>query len=128
MSQLNSSSGFALIRNQVDTSNSPRAKWNELEEKTLVDTLLLEVRRGKRADSGFKISSFSVVQDEIRRVHNTIYELQQIRNKYNAIKKDYDIFATLKNKSGFGWNSERETVDADDEVWDEYLKVGMTCQ
>lgn len=62
-----------------------RAKWSEPEEKTLIDTLIAEVRRGRRAESGFKASSFVLVQEEIQQRHNTILEIQQIKNKYSAV-------------------------------------------
>jgi hypothetical protein len=106
---------------QTDNT-SLRAKWSVGEEKLLIDTLIAEVRRGKRADSSFKVTSFALVQQRINAIYQTTYELQRVRNKYSALKKDYDIFSALKSNSGFGWDEGNQLVTAD-EVWERYLKV-----
>ena len=36
----------------------------------------------------------------------------------------YRVMKDLKNTSGLAWNEETQTVDAEDFVWDELLKVG----
>ncbi|CUS10845.1 unnamed protein product [Tuber aestivum] len=100
-----------------------RARWVEGEQRTLVETLVEEVRNGKRAENGFKLVTFAVVQKKIHEKHGSLYEIQQIKNKFNAIKKDYDVFKTLKAQSGFGWDEATQNVTADGEVWDRYLKA-----
>jgi len=39
------------------------------------------------------------------------------------MKKEYDIFITIKNNSGFGWDSEKGVPTAPESVWDAYIKA-----
>jgi len=39
------------------------------------------------------------------------------------LKKEYDTFITIKNNSGFGWDSEKGVPTAPESVWDTYIKV-----
>jgi len=64
-----------------------RARWVEAEQWTLVETLVEEVRNGRRAENGFKLVTFAVVQKKIREKHRSLYEIQQIKNKFNVVSK-----------------------------------------
>ena len=39
------------------------------------------------------------------------------------MKKEYDTFITIKNNSGFGWDSEKGVPTAPESVWDAYIKA-----
>ncbi|KAK8987295.1 hypothetical protein V6N11_027051 [Hibiscus sabdariffa] len=48
-------------------------------------------------------------------------EENQIKNRYNVMKKDYGVVKTLLGHNGFGWDETRQMVVADDKVWDNYI-------
>ena len=47
-----------------------------------------------------------------------------IKNKLKTWKVGYRVMKDLKNTSGLAWNEETQTMDAEDSMWDELLKVG----
>lgn len=77
------------------SSGGDRAKWSEPEEKTMIDILIAEVRRGRRAESGFKASSFVLVQEEIQQRYSTILDIQQIKNKYSVVGSFKSFFTEI---------------------------------
>jgi hypothetical protein len=47
-----------------------------------------------------------------------------LKNKIDALKKDYIFFMEFKNlTTGLGWDEAKPTVDCSDEWWDENLAV-----
>jgi hypothetical protein len=47
-----------------------------------------------------------------------------LKNKIDALKKDYTFFMKFKNlETGLGWNEAKQTVDCSNKWWDEHLVV-----
>jgi hypothetical protein len=44
------------------------------------------------------------------------YDKQQLQSQYSIMKKQYSIFKTLYDKSGFGFNDENKVSTAPDTV------------
>jgi len=42
------------------------------------------------------------------------------------LNKNYKIFQTLREQSGFGWDSEEQLPTAPDDVWDAYIEVHLS--
>ncbi|RPB12422.1 hypothetical protein P167DRAFT_545648 [Morchella conica CCBAS932] len=71
--------------------DAERAFWDEQMEKDLVDTFLVEVRNGKRAENGFKKESYSRV------AHFINEEAQSLSDAYTTAKdKRKDHYQCLK--------------------------------
>jgi hypothetical protein len=101
-------------------------------ERALLESLLNQVRKGKRAESGFKSEAWKVV---VKQVQAQIVQRgadgksirkvtqQQASNKYSDFKGMFAAWKGLYNASGFGWNDELELFEADDSVWETYIEV-----
>ncbi|KAI8004968.1 L10-interacting MYB domain-containing protein [Camellia lanceoleosa] len=51
------------------------------------------------------------------------YTVNRLKQKYHRIRQAYNTFVKLKNHTGFGWDEQRKTVMASDDVWDHYVKA-----
>ncbi|KAI8004015.1 Casein kinase 1-like protein HD16 [Camellia lanceoleosa] len=51
------------------------------------------------------------------------YTVNRLKQKYHHIRQAYNTFVKLKNHTGFGWDDQRKTVMAPDDVWDHYVKA-----
>jgi hypothetical protein len=50
---------------------------------------------------------------------------KQLKNKIDALKKDYTFFMEFKNlATGLEWDEGKQTVNCSDEWWNEHLAVG----
>lgn len=105
-----------------------RAQWSEEAEKSLIDILVNEVRRGKRAENGFKKDSWTLATNVLNEKYGLGLSLTQVKNKINMIKKKYDVFLALKNNSGFGWDGENQMPTAPIDVWARYLNAHPTAR
>jgi hypothetical protein len=111
----------------------PAINWTATMIQVMLEALVEQVRKGKRAESGFKKEVWTAVLPQIQaEVVQTVedgsyYEIRsdQAANKLSDLKSLYSEFKRLLEQSGFGWDEEQGVVTAPDEVWDAYLKV---CQ
>jgi hypothetical protein len=93
-------------------------------EDVFVEFLLKEVANGKRADNSFKAKTW---QDAVPVINAKLPEgwltltAKKIQQKYDNMKKDFDIYETLLNQSGFGFNPDTQATDVDEGTWKEYV-------
>jgi tRNA U54 and U55 pseudouridine synthase Pus10 len=81
-------------------ARTPAAKWSHEEMTSMVSQLVQAKIDGQTSDPLKKNT----------RVCDT---------KFSRMKKDYkEVRKLLKEISGFGWNSETQTVTAEDAVWE----------
>ena len=98
-----------------------RLKWNHLMEEILCETLVEEVGKGLRADSGYKRDAWTAVEMAMKTQLNIIASTDQLKNKYDTFKIKYKTWYHLANQSAFGRDPHTNAVTAPDEVWDRYL-------
>jgi tRNA U54 and U55 pseudouridine synthase Pus10 len=84
---------------------------------SMVSQLVQAKIDGQTSENGFKKSVWmkiaSSFQDPLKK--NT----RVCDTKFSRMKKDYkEVLKLLKEISGFGWNSETQTVTAEDAVWE----------
>jgi len=93
-------------------------------EDALLEFLQDEIMSGKRADSSFKSKTW---QDAVAVVNANLPDLwipltaKKIQQKWENLKKNYDIYYSLTSPSGGGWDVESQTTQLDEKTWDEYL-------
>ena len=98
-------------------ARTPAAKWSHEEMTSTVSQLVQAKIDGQISGNGFKKSVWTKIassfQDPLKK--NT----RVCDTKFSRMKKDYkEVRKLLKEISGFGWNSETQTVTAEDAVWE----------
>ncbi|PWW78328.1 hypothetical protein C7212DRAFT_345150 [Tuber magnatum] len=91
--------------------------------ETLLKTLHEEALQGEKAENGFKKKAWITARAALRDLYGIELEVSQLKSRWANLKKDYEIFTTIENNSGFGWDKEKEIPTAPDSVWDSYLKA-----
>lgn len=71
--------------------------------------MLDQVRAGKNFDyNEFKSNVWLEIMKRFNRSDEVEYDRQQLQSQYSILKKRYSIFKKLVDKSGFGWDEERQ--------------------
>ena len=102
-------------------------------ERALLDGLLAQHRKGKRADGGWKSEAWQailpVVQAQVTQQNSLGVRVRltkaQLSNKTTDLKQTYAAWKGCFNLSGFGWDEETELFTADDEVWESYIQISL---
>ncbi|XVF65853.1 hypothetical protein PTKIN_Ptkin09bG0284400 [Pterospermum kingtungense] len=113
----------------VDSQLSKRTnrKWNYEEDVALV-SCMVDLRNigSYNADTGFKAGYLLELERMLgKKIPNAnIKGKPHIESRIKTLKKDWAIVYDMVNgdhTSGFGWDSERNMVTAEDSVWESYL-------
>ena len=51
------------------------------------------------------------------------FDVKQIKLKFNRLRQQHDTFSHLLQQTGFGWDTETNTITTTEEVWSTYLWV-----
>ncbi|XP_038691441.1 L10-interacting MYB domain-containing protein-like isoform X2 [Tripterygium wilfordii] len=96
--------------------------WSPVTEKLFVDIMVEQVSRGNMKSGVFhnKIWSSILVEMNTKTARN--YQMKQIKAKFHRLRMKHRAFSDLLNHTGFGWDAATNTVTADEEVWENYLK------
>ncbi|KAJ8092181.1 hypothetical protein PM082_024008 [Marasmius tenuissimus] len=74
------------------------------------------------SSGGWKTSAITAAMEALKgsekRSGGTPKTASSIRDHYAGLKTEYNNFKRLVNKSGWGWNEEKQCVEASDEQWD----------
>ena len=70
------------------------------------------------------------------RIHSSIYNMvyhitllifnsdkDVLEDRYWSLRKEYMDITDILNHNGFAWDGIRQTMTADDDVWEAYIKV-----
>ncbi|KAB2606059.1 hypothetical protein D8674_005776 [Pyrus ussuriensis x Pyrus communis] len=92
------------MANKGASSSNPTATWNAHNISIFCDLCIKEVEAGHRPG------------------HD--YERKQLKNKWDALKNEWKLWKELVGKeTGLGWNSNKGTVDASEEWWNNKIQV-----
>ncbi|KAH9103188.1 hypothetical protein LEN26_015350, partial [Aphanomyces euteiches] len=102
---------------------SDRAHWNTKRDLFLVSQLLLQADLGKRADSGFKKEAWRAVTNEFNLEFMVVYTANQMKSRFDCLRRDYKDVKYLRENSGFGWDDVLGVPTAPDSVWSCVIKT-----
>ncbi|OWM67991.1 hypothetical protein CDL15_Pgr017559 [Punica granatum] len=115
--------GYAYVNSQV--SKSGKRKWTMAEDAVLISCMIdLRNMGTHNADIGFKSGYLSELEKMLlEKLSNCgIKARPHIESLLKTLKKECAIvYDMMLNTSGFGWDSIRKMVTAEDDVWEAYV-------
>jgi len=101
-------------------------RWTDDMDQILLNALMEEVHKGNRHDGSFSSEAYLNVVAVLRSNIDPTITKQHIKNRMKTLKdrfgEAYDLFGSL---SGFGWNSTTRRFTAEEQVWQELIRVSF---
>ncbi|KAK3437106.1 hypothetical protein EUGRSUZ_C01733 [Eucalyptus grandis] len=99
------------------------AKWTESLTNVLISLLVEEVKKGNRPTCTYNKVGWNNIHVEFNKQTELHYNVVQLKNRVNKLKKQYSSFKKLLSQSGFGWDNVNKTVTVEESsVWDSHIK------
>lgn len=99
-------------------------RWTDDMDQILLNALMEEANKGNRHDGAWTTEAYSNVVDALRSLVAPTMTKQHIKNRMKTLKEhyaeSYDLFGSL---SGFAWNPTTRRFEAEDEVWQDLIRV-----
>ena len=107
-----------------EQQHEERASWTKEMRTYLLDLLIEQTAQGKRCDGGnaWKKEAWEAIKKTIFEKFKIKFQVKQLKQCFNNLKKDYDAVKKMRDLSGFGWDEAKQMVKAKPEVWGPYLK------
>lgn len=103
----------------VSKRDHSRAKWTTFLDKIFVDLLIEQTQKSSLSSK----RTWKDVQEEFSKKTGLNFDEQQLRNHQNVLRRLYNNIKSILDQNGFSWNDSQHVVMADDEVWENYIKV-----
>ncbi|XP_028121108.1 uncharacterized protein LOC114318409 [Camellia sinensis] len=102
-------------------NDSPWPQANEALFTTLMDE---EVKTmSNKLNGTFTKQVWSRLRDQMNAKIQYQYNAHQLQNKYNQLHIMFNKFTALLKHTGVGWDNQRLTITASDDVWEAHYKV-----
>ncbi|XP_050215276.1 uncharacterized protein LOC126666303 [Mercurialis annua] len=112
---------------ESDAQTRDYNSWSPEEDALLVDGMLHLVNTGKVINGAFKNGAFQDLQKYMQSMLPGCAKRANphIKSRHKYLKKQYHAICEMRGDScsGFGWDSERQCITADDGVFEEWIKV-----
>ena len=113
--------------NIIADTNQPskdNLRWSDDMDLALLNALLEESVKGNRNDGSWITEVYNNVVGVLRTTISPHITKQHIKNRMKTLKEHfaeaYDLFNSL---SGFAWNPMTKKFEAEEEVWEDFIKV-----
>ena len=109
--------------NQVPVKRK-KAEWCNKNTEVMLKVCIEEVNAGNKPYSHFTKLGWANIAEKFNKATNLRYEYKQFRNRWDSLKKEWQLWAKLIGKdTGLGWDGEKKTIAASDEWWEAKIQV-----
>lgn len=92
----------------------------------LIDALMGQVVKGQKIGGVFTSTAYKTVAASVSSSFQICCDIGRVKNRVKTLKKHLAcVKDILQNGSGFGFNSQTKLLEAEEEVWDAYVKVNI---
>ncbi|KAK1264389.1 hypothetical protein QJS04_geneDACA022931 [Acorus gramineus] len=92
-------------------------------KKMFIDLCLDQVKVGGRPGANLKTSAWKKVREEFNQRNLVNYEQKQFKNYWDMLRKQWNTWKRLISLTGIGEVAPGQTVQMDQERWDEHIKA-----
>ncbi|KAK2640510.1 hypothetical protein Ddye_028305 [Dipteronia dyeriana] len=104
-------------------SDSLRMHWTSSMDSYLIDLLLDQALRGNNIGPAFITEAWTEMVAVFNTNFGSHFDIDALKNRSKHLRRKYNDIKILLEQSGFFWDDIRETVVAEDYVWDSYTKA-----
>lgn len=105
------------------TSDHVRANWTPSQDSFFIDLMLEQVSKGNKTGHGFRKQAWADMIVLFNNEFGFKYDTDILKNRYKRLRKQYSEMKSLVDQGDFRWDETQQMITADDNVWNNYIKV-----
>lgn len=107
-----------------NASDRLRTIWTPEMDRYFIDLMLEQVGKGNRFDDHlFSKRAWKHMTSLFNARFKFQYEKDVLKNRHKTLRNLYKAVKNLLDQGGFIWDDKRRMVTADNNIWDDYIKV-----
>ncbi|XP_028768148.1 L10-interacting MYB domain-containing protein-like [Neltuma alba] len=95
-----------------------KASWDIRATKVFINLCIEEVEKGGRKGTSLTKPAWSSLEDNFTAKTGRAYTKIQLKNKFDSLRKEWQLWDRLLRETGLGWDAEKNTVSAPDDWWE----------
>ncbi|KAK7268116.1 hypothetical protein RIF29_20803 [Crotalaria pallida] len=103
--------------------NQSKIDWSPMMDQFFVELMLDQVCKGNKSGRTFKRKAWADMSESFNDRFGCHYGKVVLKNRFNILRKHYCFINVLLGKKGFSWDKTEQKVVADDEVWQQCVRV-----
>lgn len=104
-----------------------RTTWHPPMDRFFIGLMLDQARSGNQIDGVFRKQSWTEMVTLFNAKFDSNFSVDVLKNRYKTLRRQFNAIKRLLRSDGFSWDDERQMVTADDNVWQDYIKVTGFC-
>lgn len=100
-----------------------RANWDDNTTKIFLDLCIAEKEKLNYNSKGLTKIGWHNLYHNFKEQTRRAYGTKQLQNKFNSLKRSYNLWWQLKDKTRGGWDKNIGTVTQDADLWDNQIAV-----
>ncbi|CAA7032961.1 unnamed protein product [Microthlaspi erraticum] len=100
----------------------PCIEWTPVMERCLIDLMLEQVNSGNKIGETFTEHAWAEMAESFNAKFRLQTDMFMLENRYILMMKERDDISSILNLVGFAWDEEKQTIVAEDEHWEAYIK------
>ncbi|XP_048331881.2 L10-interacting MYB domain-containing protein-like [Ziziphus jujuba] len=97
--------------------------WGATNENIYIDVMVDLINKGGMKDGQFSSKEWNNMLEAINNKSKRNYNMKQIKQKFNRLRSKHHEFSELLQQTGFDWDAETNTMNAIEEMWQNYIHV-----
>lgn len=116
-------------KRQVGDNSQPvreMLRWTDEMDNRVLNAMVEEARAGNRIDGSWTPQAYTKIVQTLRDSGLTDVTKNHVKNRQKTMKDRWrEIHDLFNGLSGFAWSPVTKRFEAEDEVWDELIKVNV---
>ncbi|XP_028754258.1 L10-interacting MYB domain-containing protein-like [Neltuma alba] len=111
----------ASSSHRIMNKKNGKASWDIKATKVFIDLCIEEVEKGGRRGTSLTKPAWTSIEENFTAKTGRVYTRIQLKNKYDTLRKEWQLWDRLLRETGLGWDAERNTVSTPDDWWEKKI-------
>ncbi|KAL4637123.1 hypothetical protein ACB092_03G058000 [Castanea dentata] len=108
---------------QSPANNDPlRINWTREMDRYFIVLMLEQLHRGNKIGRTYNAQAWTWMNASFSKKFGFLCDKDVLEDRYWSLRKEYMNITDILNHNGFAWDGIRQTMTADDDVWEAYIK------
>ena len=108
---------------ETSTLKKSKASWDDSKVKCFIDLCLEEVVAGNKPSTVLNKDGYEKLERKFKGRTGFSYTRAQLKNHWDTLKKDWQIWNILRKQTCKGWSKEKNTYSLTYQLWEIFAKV-----
>ncbi|KAI3835696.1 hypothetical protein MKX03_015299 [Papaver bracteatum] len=111
---------------QPEVDNKGKGKqlqWTQEMDECMIKTFVEQARLGHREEKGFNDQAYDAVSKVLSDRLDADVSKKCINHRLKTLQAEHRMVRTLREQSGFEWDSTKNEIIASDSTWNDYIKA-----